>query len=202
MKAIHNLTIDIVRRTITPIIHAMQFDTDTRIVQVQMLCDGEAWEPPAGSTVSLSYRKPDGTRGFYNRLSDDVSAVSVEGNAVAVVLAHQVLTVPGRVAAAVVVHSGGLRLAAFPFEICVTPDPGAGTTASDDYFNSGLGTGPRRLKSWAITESGNTVTLDYTLEGEDVHTDVITFDANGYPTSIDHDGFVANGTWTEAASSE
>ena len=25
----------------------------------------------------------------------------------------------------------------------------------------------------------------------------ITFDANGYPTSINHDGFVATGTWTE-----
>lgn len=53
---------------------------------------------------------------------------------------------------------------------------------------------PRPLTGWTITENGNTVTLDYTLEDE-AHTDVITFDANGYPTSINHDGFVANGTW-------
>lgn len=53
----------------------------------------------------------------------------------------------------------------------------------------------RQLTGWTITENGDTVTLDYTLEGNDTHTDVITFDANGYPTSINHDGFVANGTW-------
>lgn len=52
----------------------------------------------------------------------------------------------------------------------------------------------RQLTGWTITENGDTVTLDYTLEDE-AHTDVITFDANGYPTSINHDGFVANGTW-------
>lgn len=54
---------------------------------------------------------------------------------------------------------------------------------------------PRRLTGWTITEDGDTVNLDYTLEGNEAHTDVITFDANGYPTSINHDGFVAHGTW-------
>lgn len=52
----------------------------------------------------------------------------------------------------------------------------------------------RQLTGWTITENGDTVTLDYTLEDE-AHTDVITFDANGYPTSINHDGFEATGTW-------
>lgn len=52
----------------------------------------------------------------------------------------------------------------------------------------------RRLTGWTITENGDTVTLDYTLEGGEAHTDVITFDANGYPISINHDGFEATGT--------
>lgn len=60
----------------------------------------------------------------------------------------------------------------------------------------------RQLTGWTITENGDTVTLNYTLEGNDAHTDVITFDENGHPTSINHDGFVAEGTWTEAASDE
>lgn len=57
----------------------------------------------------------------------------------------------------------------------------------------------RKLTGWTITENGDTVTLDYTLEGDEAHTDVITFDANGYPSSINHDGFVANGTWSEGS---
>lgn len=57
----------------------------------------------------------------------------------------------------------------------------------------------RQLTGWTITENGDTVTLDYTLEGNDAHKDVITFDAEGYPISINHDGFVANGTWSEAS---
>lgn len=55
----------------------------------------------------------------------------------------------------------------------------------------------KRLTGWTITENGDTVTLDYTLEDDD-HTDVITFDSNGYPVSINHDGFEATGTWEVA----
>lgn len=55
----------------------------------------------------------------------------------------------------------------------------------------------KRLTGWTITENGDTVTLDYTLEGDEAHTDVITFGAEGYPITINHDGFVATGTWTE-----
>lgn len=59
--------------------------------------------------------------------------------------------------------------------------------------------GNKRLTGWTITENGDTVTLDYTLEGNDAHTDVINFDENGHPTSINHDGFVAEGTWRAVA---
>lgn len=195
MEINNKITIDMSRRGVSPVVDAMQFDTNTRVVSVSMLANGVPWVPPNDSVFSLSYQKPDGTKGFYNRLSDDEVAVSVRDNVVTVVLAHQVLTVPGVVNASLVAYSGSLRIAAFPFEIHVTPDPSAGETNSDDYFNPGTGSGLRKLKNWEIVESGSVVTLNYTLEGEDKHTDVITFDANGYPISINHDGFVANGTW-------
>ena len=135
MEVIHNITIDMVRKGVTPRVYAMQFDTDTRNVQVQMLSNGEPWEPPQGAVISLSYRKSDGTKGFYNLLEENVSAVHVSGNLVTVTLAKQVLTVAGKVDAALIVHSGDLRIATFPFEIHVTADPSAGKTDSDDYFN-------------------------------------------------------------------
>lgn len=51
------------------------------------------------------------------------------------------------------------------------------------------------LETWEIVVSGSTVTLNYTLEGDDAHTDVMVFDADGYPVSITHDGHEATGTW-------
>lgn len=55
------------------------------------------------------------------------------------------------------------------------------------------------LETWEIVVSGSTVTLNYTLEGEDAHTDVITFNADGHPVSLVHDGFEATGTWSEVS---
>lgn len=199
METTHRIRIDMLRKGVPPIVDAMQLDTNTRVVSVAMFENGVLWNPPGDAVFSLSYRKPDGTVGFYNKLSDDESAVSVDGNTVSVVLAPQVLTVPGIVDASLVAYSGQLRLATFPFEIHVTADPSAGETNSDDYFNPGTGSGLRKLKSWEVVESGSVVTLNYTLEGEDKHTDVITFDADGYPVSINHDGHEATGTWTEAS---
>lgn len=53
------------------------------------------------------------------------------------------------------------------------------------------------LTGWEIVQSSDAVTLNYTLEDGSEHTDVITFDANGYPVSITHNGVTAEGTWTE-----
>ena len=233
METTHRIRIDMLRKGVPPIVDAMQLDTNTRVVSVAMFENGVLWNPPGDAVFSLSYRKPDGTVGFYNKLSDDESAVSVDGNTVSVVLAHQVLTVPGIVDAALVAYSGQLRIATFPFEIHVTADPSAGKTDSDDYFNpeasaqnavlyvpqkltedqkaqarenigaaapgevdSGGGS-IAALTGWEIVQSSDAVTLNYTLEDGSEHTDVITFDANGYPVSITHNGVTAEGTWTE-----
>ena len=51
------------------------------------------------------------------------------------------------------------------------------------------------LETWEIVVSGSTVTLNYVLEGDDAHTDVMVFDADGYPVTITHDGHEATGTW-------
>lgn len=67
--------------------------------------------------------------------------------------------------------------------------------------NSGGGSGSTvgNLVSWETMQSSDEVTLNYTLEDGSTHTDVITFDANGYPVSITHDGFEATGTWSEVS---
>lgn len=142
MEVTHNIKIDIVKKFVKPRVHAMQYDIHTRVVAITLLAGHAAFTPPDGTTFALSYRKADGTKGFYNQLADDVSAISVSENVVSVILAPQVLTYPGKVDAALVMSAtGDDRLSTFPFEIHVEADPSAGTTESDDYFNCGSASG-------------------------------------------------------------
>lgn len=136
MKAIHNITIDIIRKNITPTLHAMQYDALSRVVEVALLANGEAFTPPAGTSFALSYRKADGKRGFYDKLPDGTDAITLSGSTVSVTLAPQVLTCPGTVAASLVLRGEQNRLSAFPFAIRVEADPGAGTSASEDYYRA------------------------------------------------------------------
>ena len=135
MTVIHTLSTDLVRRGVTPRVYAMQFDGNTRVVELTLTALGEPWAPPAEAALALSYRKEDGTRGFYNQLADGTGAIDVQENRVSVTLAPQVLTAPGIVEAALVMEAGGQRVAAFPFEIHVAEDPSGGKEESDDYFN-------------------------------------------------------------------
>lgn len=71
-----------------------------------------------------------------------------------------------------------------------------GAAAPDESGNGGGSIAA--LTGWEIVQSSDAVTLNYTLEDGNEHTDVITLDANGYPISISHDGVEAPGTWEEA----
>lgn len=196
MELTHNITIDMVRKGVSPRVYAMQFDTNARSVRITMISNGEPWNAPSDSTISLSYRKPDGTRGFYNRLSDDASAVSVDGNSVTVVLAHQVLTVPGKVDAALVVNSGQQRLATFPFEIHVTADPSSGETNSDDYFNPGI------VAENAVLYVPQELTKEQQEQARrNIGAAAEGTGGSGTVTAINLSNF-ENGTWTETVDGE
>lgn len=55
------------------------------------------------------------------------------------------------------------------------------------------------MKKWDVVAYGNTVTLNYRTVDGTLHKDVITFNADGYPVSLVHDGFEATGTWLETS---
>lgn len=216
MSVTHNITIDMVRKGVTPRVYAMQFDANTRVVKISLRENGTEWVVPASGTIGLSYHKPDGTSGYYKNGEDGKNVFSVEGSTVAVTLAAQILSAAGQVDAAVVFDDGaGRRIAAFPFEIHVEADPsakgsggggtGGGSPGGDDTGGGGSTDGGNTgggsisaLTSWEIVQSSEAVTLNYTLEDGSEHTDVITLDANGYPVAISHDGVAAPGAWREA----
>ena len=190
MTVTHPITVDLVQPGIKPRLYAMQFDANTRIVAITLQSQGSPWEIPADAAFGLSYRKRDGTRGFYPE------GITASGNTVAVTLAPQVLTCPGMVEAALIcTDSAGQRISAFPFEVCVAADPAGGSTVSEEYFPAYPW--GKQLKSWEIQESADAVTLHYTLEDGIPHTDVLVFNAAGYPATLTHDGVTATGTWRE-----
>lgn len=116
-------------------VKAMQHDGYTRAVDISLLCGGEPWQPPEGITIAVGYEKPDQTRGLYDMLPDGSSAVTLSGNVATVILAQQMLSVPGIVRACVVFSDPQQnRLSTFPFRVQVEVNPAADAPESEDYL--------------------------------------------------------------------
>lgn len=136
MEAIKTLTMDMASQNIVMQIHAVQNESNTRAVELNLKNEGTEWQVPSGVTAGVAFRKPDGTSGLYDVLPNGSRAVTISGSRVKAVLAPQVLQVPGIVKAAVVfIEDATLeRLSSFPFTICVESDPSAGTAVSNNYY--------------------------------------------------------------------
>lgn len=116
-------------------VHAVQCDANTRAVAVTLTVGGVAWEPPADTGISVAFKKPDGKKGWYDKLPDKSPACSVSGNVVTAILAPEVLTAAGKVDAVIVFQDKNLnQLATFGFSILVEPNPAAGRGISNDYY--------------------------------------------------------------------
>lgn len=88
-------------------------------MEVTLLAGEEAWQIPEETVVLVRYRKPDGIGGIYDTLPDGTAAWSKDGSKVTVILAPQMLTVPGCVSAQVELQCGDGVLATFTIQIIV-----------------------------------------------------------------------------------
>lgn len=130
MRVIHPLKMDLVGPWGGDLLHMVQGDSNTRIVELHLFSNGIPWEPLKVSSVVVAFKKPDQTKGFYK------ASYTLEQNKVQVVLAPQVLTAPGKVTVAVVLLDGEEdSLASFPFGIMVAQNPEVDAEASEDYFD-------------------------------------------------------------------
>lgn len=136
MTITHKLTMDIQNRGVAPCIDAVQNEGCTRAVQVALTAGGKAWTVPAGVTAAVAFSKPDGTSGLYDTLPNAAAAITLSGSTVTAVLAPEVLTCAGQVAANIVFMEPGTlkRLASFAFFIHVERDPAAGKVKSNSYY--------------------------------------------------------------------
>lgn len=130
MRVIHPLKMDLVCPWTGDLLHMVQGDSNTRVVELQLFSDGKEWDIPPADLVTVAFKKPDQTKGFYETNG------TTDGNRIQVVLAPQVLTAHGKVTVVVGLHrSNGESLASFPFGIMVAQNPEVDAEASEDYFN-------------------------------------------------------------------
>lgn len=136
MVIIHELTMELDRRGIPPVVHAVQGDSGTRAIAVSLRAGGSPFEPPEGAAASVAFRKPDGKKGWYDTLPDGTAACTVAGSTVTAVLAPEVLTAAGQVDVVLVLQDESLhQLATFGFAVQVAKNPAAGTGISNDYYS-------------------------------------------------------------------
>lgn len=125
---------------VPPTLHMVQGDANSRAISASLWAGAEPYNVPAGASVMLRFKKPDGTGGMYSETETQQSITWTE-NSVTIPVAAQVLTAEGAVLAQVDVYAGesdssAERLASFAFVILVQPDvyPDA-QIISNDYYN-------------------------------------------------------------------
>ena len=125
---------------VPPTLHMVQGDTNSRTISASLWAGAEPYNVPAGASVMLRFKKPDGTGGLYSE-TETQQPITWAENRVTIPVAAQVLTAEGTVLAQVDVYAGesdssAERLASFAFMIFVQPDvyPDA-EIISSDYYN-------------------------------------------------------------------
>ena len=114
------INIDLIEKSVKPLIYAKQNDSQTRFIAASLFANGQPFSVPDGVVAMFRAGKPDGTACFYDSNETGTPAITIEGNLVTVELAEQVLTAPGNVQAEINFYTaGGEKLTSFSFAIQV-----------------------------------------------------------------------------------
>lgn len=127
--------IDLQRPAYPATVNAVQGDRNTRCIEAALYSGGAAWQVPEDVTVSMRYRKPDRTGGYYDAMPDGSPAWSIQDNTVTMLLAPQMLTAAGTVFAQLEMLQGSNVLGTFTMYVRVEEDPSVGMLQSEDYIN-------------------------------------------------------------------
>jgi len=131
------INLNLVQPNVACTVYAVQGDEASRHVIAQLNDGLQPWTPPAGAAAMVRYAKPDGTVGFYDTLEDgSTPAVTVDGSEAEIILAAQMLTVPGIVAMELNFYDGSGKLTSFRTLVQVEPSClSDGEIESTDYFS-------------------------------------------------------------------
>ena len=141
MNVNHALSLNVSSASVPPTLHMTQGDSNSRSIVAALFSGASPFNIPAGTSVMVRFRKPDGTGGLYDT-TESGSPVVFSGNTVTAPVAAQMISAPGVVVAQIEVYSAATeesqayRLASFCFFVDVEksayPDD---TIISSDYYN-------------------------------------------------------------------
>ena len=132
------LRVDLLDPGAPQIIHAVQDDSDSRKIAFNIYAGGAQWTVPDGTLVTVRYKKPDGTAGFYDTLPDgSTPAATIDGNVVTVSLVPQAFTVRGNVPVQIKLYnSAGASIATFAAVMHVSANVVSDAEiVSSDYYS-------------------------------------------------------------------
>lgn len=137
MQVTKAINIDLIEKSVKPLIYAKQNDSQTRFIAASLFANGQPFSVPDGVVAMFRAGKPDGTACFYDSNETGTPAITIEGNLVTVELAEQVLTAPGNVQAEINFYTaGGEKLTSFSFAIQVEKSVLTDQEiVSSDYYN-------------------------------------------------------------------
>ena len=140
MNIKHSIGLNLSADAIPGRLHMVQGDANSRTIVATLWDGAQLYSIPAGATIMVRFRKPDGTGGMYDA-TESGNQVSYVGSIVTAPVATQMLAVAGDVFAEIDIFgssSGAAaeRLATFRFVVevapCVRPDA---EIISSDYYN-------------------------------------------------------------------
>lgn len=138
IETIASLKVDLLDLGAPQIIHAVQDDSNSRKIAFSIYAGGAQWAVPDGTLVTVRYKKPDGTAGFYDTLPDgSTPAATIDGNVVTVALVPQALTVCGNVSVQIKLYdSAGTSITTFAVVMHVSANVVSDAEiVSSDYYS-------------------------------------------------------------------
>lgn len=132
------LRVDLLDPGAPQIIHAVQDDSNSRKIAFNIYAGGAQWAVPDGTLVTVRYKKPDGTAGFYDTLPDgSTQSATIDGNVVTVALVPQAFTVIGNVPVQIKLYdSAGASIATFAVVMHVSANVVSDAEiVSSDYYS-------------------------------------------------------------------
>ena len=138
LETIAALRVDLLDPGAPQIIHAVQDDSNSRKIAFNIYAGGAQWAVPDGTLVTVRYKKPDGTAGFYDTLPDgSTPAATIDGNVVTVALVPQAFTVRGNVPVQIKLYnSAGASIATFAVVMHVSANVVSDAEiVSSDYYS-------------------------------------------------------------------
>lgn len=134
-SATNTVTVDLKTKNRLKMIDAVQGESDTRKIAFTIVSGGEAVTIPPEATVKIAFKTAAGTGGYYSKLHDDSSAYSIDGNVVTITVVQEALSAAGVTMLVVILeNANGNRIATFPVEISVSPNPEQEALEPANYY--------------------------------------------------------------------